>query len=248
MLSHLAAGALAASWAFEPMRGWWDALDEATFRLLNGSLDDAAPWQFFWALTNHRAMDLFTGGVAAIMLICWVWGEPRAVQNRRAATLCALAVPVIALLLLWGTVNEATVGYRRDSPSIVIEGAIRLTQLVPSFVTKDASRSSFPGDHAIVLFSIVLFYAYYGARKFAVASAVLAVLFLLPRLFAGAHWLTDNAIGGAVPALIASAWVMATPLGGYMARFFLPPLNVIVSLLPPWLRIPERRVSGRSVA
>lgn len=241
VLSHGIAFLLVASWLIPPFSGWWDVLDERAFRLLNGTLVDAPGAQFFWAAANHRSVDLFSGSLAAMIFIWWLWGHPRAVQNWRCAVFAAVAIPVIILPFIFHEILEQVFHFERYSPTMVYEDAQRLTKLVPELVTKDASRYSFPGDHAFVLFSVILFYGYFHARRFVLISVFMAVVFSLPRLVAGAHWMTDNIIGGVVPALILIAWVLATPAGYYLARLLLPAISFLVALLPAWLRIPEGR-------
>lgn len=238
-LSHAIAGLLILSWAVVPMRAWWDAIDVSAFRILNSILIDDRSQQIFWAAANHRSVDLISGSLAAIVVIWWLWGQPREIQNWRCAVFAALAIPVIILPFIAHEILEQVFHFERHSPTMVYQDAQRLTLLVPELASKDASRYSFPGDHAFVLFSIVLFYSYFKSRGAVLISIVMAVVFMLPRLVAGAHWLTDNIIGGAVPALIVTAWVLATPAGYYLARWVLPLIRSCIGLLPSWLRIPD---------
>lgn len=238
-LSHAIAGLLILSWAVAPMREWWDAVDVSAFRLLNGILADNRTQQVFWAVANHRSVDLVSGSLATLVVIWWLWGHPRAVQNWRCAMLGALAIPVIILPFIAHEILEQVFHFERPSPTLVYPDAQRLTVLVPDLATKDASRYSFPGDHAFVLFSIILFYGYFKSRGAVLIATAMAVLFMLPRLVAGAHWLTDNIIGGGVPALIVTAWMLATPAGYHLARKVLPIVRFCIDLLPGWLRIPD---------
>lgn len=241
LLSHIVAGLLIFSWLLPPTRNWWAALDEKTFRLFNGILVDAPGQQYFWALANNRSVDLVSGSLAVLVFIWWIWGNPRAVQNWRCAVFAALTIPAIILPFVAHEVLERVFLFERPSPTIVYEDAQRLTQLVPEMETKDASRYSFPGDHAFVLFSILFFYVYFNARKCVLISILMAVIFMLPRLVAGAHWLSDNIVGGAAPALLITAWVLATPFSYYFARILLPIVNLVIGLMPSWLQIPESR-------
>lgn len=230
--SHVVAGLLIASWILPPTEALWAALDEALFRSFNGSLEGSRGLQVFWAAANHRSVDLVSGTLCALVVLWWLRGETRAEQAWRCAVLGALTVPVIVAPFIAHWVLEQVFLFERPSPTMIYEDALRLTQLVPDLATKDASRYAFPGDHAFVLFSVVLFYAYFRAWKFVAVSALMAVVFMLPRLVAGAHWLTDNIMGGAVPALLITAWVLATPLGDRLATLLLPPVRWALSLVP----------------
>jgi membrane-associated phospholipid phosphatase len=78
---------------------------------------------------------------------------------------------------------------------------------------KDRSSQSFPGDHASVLLIWALFMSLFS-RRLAQHLVIwaLALLFMLPRLVAGAHWGQDDYIGGLLMALLALGWSCHTPL------------------------------------
>jgi membrane-associated phospholipid phosphatase len=92
----------------------------------------------------------------------------------------------------------------------VIEESLRLKDIIP-YKLKDASRNSFPADHALFLF---LMYQYARKRLDPTIRKVIlsvVVIFTLPRLISGGHWLTDAFFGGWVPAaLFAQAWLGKT--------------------------------------
>ncbi|MFQ5626053.1 MAG: phosphatase PAP2 family protein [Methyloligellaceae bacterium] len=241
--SHLVAIIILASWLLPVSRSWWDQLDVAVFRLLNGSLRLGEWWQMLWALANHRLSDVLSAMLILLLILSWLWGRPRDIQNLKCAAFGAFALFAGAVLLLLHPVIRRGFDYTRPGPSLVVDEALRLTTLVPSIDAKDADRSSFLGDHAFILITIALFFIYLGPRRFAIAASILAFIFTMPRLVGGAHWLTDDVIGGVVPALLVVSWLLATPLGYYMAKKFLPLVKFIVALIPERLRIPERTVS-----
>jgi membrane-associated phospholipid phosphatase len=236
---HLFAAALILSWLWPVTRAWWDQLDEVTFELLNGSLRLGEGWQFFWALANHRTVDLVSGGAWGLIVIWWLWGQPRDIQNKRCAALGGLAMTLMVIPFTAHIIIKFVMNFQRYSPSLVIDGALRLNELVPSFETKDISIYSFPGDHAFILFAVGLFFWILGPRKITVAAWIVAVLFMLPRLVGGAHWLTDNIIGGLAPAAIAASWQLSTPLGYRLMNLCLPLVRLVVALIPKPLRIPD---------
>jgi len=54
-----------------------------------------------------------------------------------------------------------------------------------------------------------------GARLALVLGITL--LFMLPRLVAGAHWFSDDFVGGLLIALLTLGWGYCTPLGAQVA-------------------------------
>ncbi len=243
ILSHLAAIIVVGSWLWPLTRVWWDHLDVAVFKTLNGSLAYGGWWQTLWALGNIRLMDVVSGALLLVILISWLWGRPRGVQNMKIATLGALLVFLVAIPQISHEVIQDWFGYLRHSPTLVVDGALMLSKLVPALNAKDVSISSFPGDHAYTLFVFMVFFWYLGPRRYAVMVSILAIVLMMPRMVGGAHWMTDSVIGGGVPALLAVSWLLATPLGFHMARILLPLVRGVNALIPQWLRIPERMAS-----
>lgn len=217
----------------------WDWLDTALFRLLNGSLSLGYWWQMFWTLANNRLIDFVSGGLIALIFIWWIWGQPREVQNRLCAALGALAIVLMVVPFTTHLLNRHVFLYHRLSPTLVYDDALRLSKLIPGVGTKDISSRSFPGDHAFILISIFTYFWYLAPRKIFVASLIVAVIFLAPRLVGGAHWLTDNVMGGAVPALVVIGWFLATPLCFRMTNLFTPLVRLVLKLIPGPLRIPD---------
>ncbi len=243
VLSNLVAIILLVSWLLPLTRVWWDQLDVAVFQALNGSLAYAKWWQILWALGNIRLADVFFGAMMLLIILSWMWGRPREVQNMKVAALGALGVFQLAIPFLLHPIIHVLIGYKRYSPTLAVDGALWLTKLVPWLNAKDISITSFPGDHAYILISSAIVFWYLGPRRTAITFSVLAFIFVIPRLIGGAHWFTDDVIGGAVPALFTVSWLFATPLGYYMAKMFLPLVQGIIAFIPQWLRIPERTPS-----
>ena len=236
---HIIAALLIVSWVVPPTRAVWDMLDVFAFRALNGLLALGEGSVVFWAAANHRSVDLLSGSLCALIILWWVWGEPRDVQNRRAAALGALAVPLLVIPFTVHLLIRFAFDGQRYSPTLVVDDALLFSKLLPDFETKDISIYSFPGDHAFILFSVTFFFWFYASRKFYLAMLAVAVVFSLPRLVGGAHWLTDDVIGGIAPALIVVAWVCATPFAYKISRLFLPLVNAIVAIIPERLWIPD---------
>lgn len=98
---------------------------------------------------------------------------------------------------------------RRPSPTNYFTDIYRVSQLT-GIDTKDDSTSSFPGDHGMML----LIFAGYMWRFFTFRSFLLAMLivvvFSLPRIMIGAHWLTDIVVGSLSVVLVGLSWWLLT--------------------------------------
>jgi len=104
----------------------------------------------------------------------------------------------------------------RPSPTVVHSDALRLSQLVSWIPTKDISGDGFPGGHAVVLLICAGVITYYLPRAYELAAWVLEVVFTVPRIVSGAHWLTDNLVGSVAVAGFVRSYVLATPLHSIM--------------------------------
>ena len=215
VICHLLTALVFASWLWTPSRQWLDALDVQVFHLLNAPLATNMLWAKIWAVGSMRLTDIGAGCIMLAFIIKDGWIFTGA-QVRRA--LYAF-LPVLALLLLIrvGPFAELVklMHWQHSSPSLVVAGAVRLAELFPAWDAvwhiKDSSVRSFPGDHASVLLLWVLFlWPYANGRQRWLISG-LTVLFLMPRLIAGAHWISDILIGGTTLSLLSFGWGCYTP-------------------------------------
>lgn len=216
---HLAALALLATWLWPPLRASWDRLDAATFALLNAPLAGKGAWAYAWGIASMRAFDL---AVALVMLAVLVKGDLAFAAGRVRQAFYAFAAILVLLLAIRTAVFSPLVAqmrWQRASPSLTVKGAVLISELFPGWTgllhMKDSSSRAFPGDHASVLMLWALFVSAFAAgwRRWLVWG--LAALFAMPRLVAGAHWLSDVLVGATLLALVTIAWGLCTP---YAAR------------------------------
>jgi membrane-associated phospholipid phosphatase len=187
----------------------WQILDEQAFRRLNGSLDKPGAWQNLWAIANSRLFDAVPGAILLGLYAHWMWSDQGRHWRARALPGFALA----AFTVLWvQKVVKPWLDHGRLSPTLVLPDPVRLASepavaWVP--MVKDHSYDSFPGDHAGVFLLVALVIGHLcGWRRGAVALALLPLL-MLPRLFGGGHWLSDQIAGGGFVGLVGAALFLA---------------------------------------
>jgi membrane-associated phospholipid phosphatase len=211
-----AAAALFASWIAPASRGWWDALDHAVFSALNPSLANPGLWQSFWAVANWRPFDLVAAAIIFSFVLLWL----RADRGDRVRFKLAHFLAFCLLLLLGKACEHLLLdftGYRRASPTLAFPDAVRLSELVTWLAVKDRGSTTFPGDHAFVIFATVGFLWICAGRRHGIIALLVLLPFTLPRVVAGAHWMTDILVGGGVMALLLLSLGYATPLAGTLA-------------------------------
>lgn len=235
-----------ASWWFPELgiRYYWDQLDLAAFYFLNGMLADSPVSQVFWAVTNYRAFDLVPALFLGLVFFNWAISDGQKHLARRIGLFFFLFIYSVVILEL----SKLTLDWiNRSSPSNDIKPVFRLSELVPGINAKDSSGQSFPGDHATVLILWSGYFFLFTNVKRGLLVLLAAMFFVLPRLVAGAHWLTDILIGSGAVALIGLAWLSATPLRLCAMRWFsrigqkLEP-STVKSLL--WMRLVTSKFSG----
>ena len=211
---HIVALLLLASWLWQPTRSLWDQFDLQLFALLNEPVHGAGLWARIWAIGSMRPVDL---GVGVLMLAVMLKANFifSAAQVRKA--LYAFLGALLLLLLMRVGFAELVklMGWQRPSASLVVEGAARLTELFPDWEErwdmKDSASRSFPGDHASVLLIWAMFMSFFARTWRLLLVWVMAAIFTMPRLVAGAHWGSDAFVGGLFLALLALAWACFTP-------------------------------------
>jgi membrane-associated phospholipid phosphatase len=204
---NLIAAVLFLTWLLEPTRSLWLALDDWAFWSMNNSLAEGKLWQQFWAVANNRAFDL----VAALSMMLLF--AHRALIKDREHLLRYIAIGIfmtlsVVLVLQFGK----WIPVERPCGTIVYPEALRLTELVPHIDTKDLSDDSFPGDHGLVLLLCAGFILYNLPRAYGLLALVFMVIFTIPRLMSGAHWLSDELVGAVGLGCLSLSWILATPL------------------------------------
>jgi membrane-associated phospholipid phosphatase len=193
------------SWFFPYTRSFWSWLDVQTFTFLNASLAWHPAWKIFLAYMNadllDRIMEILVFGLT-------FWGIYRCPGSFKKNFLAFLGYYVcfsLFFIALKWFLREVIV-LKRMSPTFVLEDTIRLKGVI-NWKLKDASRNSFPADHALFLF-LMYHYAKTNFDK-TIRNLLLAItlIFTFPRLISGGHWLTDVFFGAWVPAtLYAKGW------------------------------------------
>ena len=217
---NLAALLLLASWLWPDSRALWDRFDAQAFHLLNHSLQSSPLWAGVWAVTSLRAFDLLAGGLMLFLLVRRDWQPAGAARFQALFTFIALLILLLLVRVLFSRLVDAF-GWQHLSPSLTFADSVRLSQQYPWLAEhldlKDASRRSFPSDHASVLMPCGAFMALFTRGGRLLAVVLLTLLLMLPRLIAGAHWISDDLVGGSILTLLALALGYCTPLAGWLA-------------------------------
>ena len=219
---YLIGGLIALSWATLPGHGPWDRWDLATFQLVNGWLGESARWADLVAITNNRLFDLVALGCMGLILATCFFRAQGDTRRRLVA---------MGIVMLLGALAINQLGHllpiSRPSPTLMVDGALRLTEL-STIPTKDSAGDSFPGDHALFLMIFAGFALRYLPRRAAVVAVLMVPLFSAPRILAGAHWLTDVYVGALCLALICLPPLLLTPLSERL-------IDRLAPRLPRWL-------------
>jgi membrane-associated phospholipid phosphatase len=205
------------SWVFPPTRALWDILDKSVFLCLNSSLVSHPFAQIFWAIANFKPVDImgavFMTGFFGIYIM-------EAEGKERAKRISQLIYG-----LIWGEIGilftkhfvDAWIegsGLARECPTLSFPKAVMLSGAIPWLRVKDFSYSCFPGDHAEILFQWVAFVWFFCRARYGLVALVWAIFFMLPRLVAGAHWLSDAVVGSTVIVSLLVSLATCTPLYG----------------------------------
>ncbi|EIK59849.1 phosphatase PAP2 family protein [Pseudomonas lactis] len=225
--------------------------DEWLFHLLNGPLATNSSWLHVWAVASLRPFDAVVGVILLALLIRGDWVF-KAVQVRQAFFgFLGILLLLLFIRMLFSKL-AAHMGWQHSSPSMVISGAIQMSDFFPglekTWELKDRSSQSFPGDHASVLLIWGMFMTVFAKRIGQVLVIWgLALLFMMPRLVAGAHWGQDDYIGGVLLALLALGWGYYTPFAAKVSGALLrmtAPLFGLLSKLPVIGRLSVMRTTA----
>lgn len=194
------------SWYLPANHGFWFPIDKSIFYYFNEQLVAGSNFLYLVGLTNIRHFDLISL-LAMLSLYGYYYAKQDRVGKRR---MWLLGVTMLLVAVILNQLGHL-IPVKRCSPTGFFEDVNRVSSMV-SFSPKDYSGDSFPGDHGLMLMIFAGFmFRYFGKKAFAV-SIVILVAFMLPRIMAGAHWLTDIVVGSLSIALVGLSWVLLTPL------------------------------------
>lgn len=219
-ITHLLALLLISSWFFEPTRSFWLLLDIKLFWFFNNSLRDGSDgWRYLWAMLNMKHFDRVVALILLGIFVVHGIRSGRKLWGRHIGIMTAMFI-VLGIWTGYGTVTGLgqLLPIERLSATLEFPDSFRLAQWATDLKTKDASPDSFPGDHGMILLIVAGFISYYFSRSYAWFAIIFAVLGTLPRVVAGAHWLTDEVIGAVFIAALALSWNFHTPVGELIVR------------------------------
>lgn len=202
------------SWLYPATRVFWDGFDDHLFSMLNKPLASSHSWALIWSIGSVRLTDIAVGLLMISFLVFANLVFPA--KHLRHAFFGFFVLLIVQLIIREGFSELANAfEWQRASPSLVTPDAIRLTQMFPQWVVlglKDAAGHSFPGDHAAVIFVWAFCLNFFVSGWKRALIWLLAIIFMMPRLVAGAHWGSDDFVGGLFISLLAVAWGCYTPL------------------------------------
>ncbi|MDP2148380.1 MAG: DUF368 domain-containing protein [Parvibaculum sp.] len=205
---------LAASWIWPETRALWDAMDVAIFRLLNATVAMNDVIAAFWALTGDRRFDYVS---ALIVLVIYMIVISRDDLPRFRHGFAFGGSVAILLLVVIGLQREL-IEYPRLSPTFALEHVHSIRAYIPWSLAKEGSDTSFPGDHATVMMLLALTWSLGLGRRLGLLAAALTFVFALPRMAAGAHWMTDALVGGGFVTLLTAGVLLGTPAMYHLQR------------------------------
>ena len=214
---HFLAALLLASLFVPPTDAVWRAFDTAVFRLLNSAIVSHPVQQAFWAVANIKITDIFGASFLLSSFLLYAFEAQGTERRRRFAqlmyTLLWFEISILVCKQVYTPLCEGH-GLSRHSPSLVVQGGLMLSEIVPWAKIKDSSYFCFPADHASIVFQWCAFVWFFSGWKRGLGVLLCSLLFLLPRLISGAHWASDLIVGSGSVVLMALAWALHTPLYG----------------------------------
>ena len=174
----------------------WEILDTKTFQLLNRSFIGHPHWQLFWALANHWLADWFEDLCLLGFAIAAFIKAPKLQKKRRVAEMLFIALLIAATVLICNRlICRDLLRLRRASPTAIFEDPVLLSESLPWLAIKEISSKSFPGDHATTALLFGFSYFRFVGRRLGIFALLYTLFLCLPRLMAGAHWLSDLIVG-----------------------------------------------------
>ena len=187
---------LFASWLLPGQTGFWYGLDSSVFFFFNHLIGQSQALLYLVAFTNLRPFD----AVAFLFMlgIFYHYYRQQDAKGRRWMLCIGLTMLVTAVI---AKQFDMMLGFERPSATkfFTLQGVpvLRVSELT-GWPAKDWSSTSFPGDHGMMLL----------------------IVFSMPRIMSGAHWLTDVVVGSGSICSIVLSWMLLTPASDRIIALF----------------------------
>jgi membrane-associated phospholipid phosphatase len=221
LLCHLIAAFLIFT-LFSPLtQKYWEVIDIAFFKAINGTLEGRPLWQHFWAFANHKYADWVEDLCVLAFFITYVRQAGKGFRARRIANLLFAVIYIAAIIYFVNRILfREHLSIPRLSPTLVVDDSVRLSNEIPWLSIKDDSSKSFPGDHGTTALLFGAIFSYLAGWRLGIFASLYAAFLCLPRLITGAHWLSDVIVGSGSITLLCLSWVYCTPFAERISACF----------------------------
>lgn len=200
------------SWLFPLTRPFWNTLDAASFHFLRSSLLEPGFSRDFWAIMNHKYADWALDIIMLVFVLSYIYKE----KERRIERSFEMVTMILFVALVILSVNRylltEILRLRRLSPSVALDDGFRLSHFVTWLKIKETHHACFPSDHATTNFFFLTVMLRFHSKRWILAACLVTLLFTLPRMVLGAHWLTDTIIGSLSIVLLSTSLFLDTGL------------------------------------
>lgn len=232
LLCHFIIALLVSSFLWPATRTYWDALDRSFFHWLNSSLADRPNWQLFWAYGNLRLADWIEDIVILSFFYVYIRSATKQMRLQRVSQfLFSLFLGAFIILFVNEILFRGQLRIPRHSPTLVVDHCIRLSQEIPWLHIKDSAAKSFPGDHATTAIYFGTIFTFFAGWRRGLPACLYAAYLCLPRMVAGAHWLSDVLVGSCSIVLFFLSWTLCSPFQTWVTTKIEKSLQ-----LPKWRR------------
>lgn len=178
-------------WLHPYTNGYCVWLDHKTFEVLNSSLLYSHKWQLFWGYLNHPNENWLNIIVMAGINILGIYSLSSKERTEAFAKVAFFWIFFQLILLFTHKVFNGLLDIQRVSPSLVITPWVVLSESLNISGLKVSSNCCFPSGHVLVAIFWARFTMLFSKKWLQPFVVTIAIMLILPRLFSGAHWLSD---------------------------------------------------------
>ena len=198
------------TWFHADVNSFWPVVDKNVFFTFNQLLGENEAFRYLVAFTNLRFFDVF--GFLAMALLFLFQFLKHDKDYRRWMICMGITMLLTAVI---AKQFAMTLDFDRPSPTLhfsALGDNVLFVSKLTDWPAKDWSKSCFPGDHGMCLIIFCVYMLrYFGVKSF-LAGLMITVLFSMPRVMSGAHWVSDIAVGAVTVNLLVLSWILITPV------------------------------------